>query len=350
MDAFGALAELPLTIGGYELSRQSSETSSEFTRDTTTITLYGNGYRGHGEDVTYATEDHDALLAWDDRFPLQGHYTFSEYSQQLGNLDLFPSNPPDRDIYRNYRRWGFESAGLDLALRQQGTHFAEALGEQYSPVRFLVSTRLGDPPSITRIQQWLGINPDLQFKLDPTSDWTPTLIDGLAETGAVQILDLKGQYSGINVDQSPDPDLYDRIVTAFPNAIIEDPAITPQTRSIISDHTSRVSWDLPITDRASILELPYPPEWINIKPSRFGSVESLFETIAYCHDQEITMYGGGQFELGVGRGPLHALASVFYPDGPNDVAPVAYNQPTPQPGLPTSPLNPPNDPDGFAWE
>jgi hypothetical protein len=62
------------------------------------------------------------------------------------------------------------------------------------------------------------------------------------------------------------------------------------------------------------------------------------------------MYGGGQFELGVGRGQIQALASLFYPDAPNDVAPGAYNEGEPRPGLPRSPLRPPVRPLGFSWE
>ena len=54
------------------------------------------------------------------------------------------------------------------------------------------------------------------------------------------------------------------------------------------------------------------------------------------------MYGGGQFELGHGRRQIQMLASLFYPDGPNDVAPSAYNEGDPRPDLPTSPLPPPD--------
>ena len=50
------------------------------------------------------------------------------------------------------------------------------------------------------------------------------------------------------------------------------------------------------------------------------------------------MYGGGQFELGVGRRQIQVLASVFYPDTPNDVAPRVYNEGDARPGLPRSPL------------
>ena len=64
----------------------------------------------------------------------------------------------------------------------------------------------------------------------------------------------------------------------------------------------------------------------------------------------MTLYGGGQFELGVGRGQIQALASLFYADSANDVAPGSYNAPEPSPGLPESPLEPPSDLTGFSWE
>jgi hypothetical protein len=61
------------------------------------------------------------------------------------------------------------------------------------------------------------------------------------------------------------------------------------------------------------------------------------------------MYGGGQFELGPGRGQIQYLASLFHPDGPNDTAPGGFNAPEPPPGLPTSPLAPACHDTGFRW-
>jgi hypothetical protein len=58
------------------------------------------------------------------------------------------------------------------------------------------------------------------------------------------------------------------------------------------------------------------------------------------------MYGGGQFELGAGRRQIQKLASIFYADGPNDVAPSEYNEGGARPGLPQSPLRVPEGP-GF---
>jgi hypothetical protein len=61
------------------------------------------------------------------------------------------------------------------------------------------------------------------------------------------------------------------------------------------------------------------------------------------------MYGGGQFELGVGRGHIQYLASLFHADTPNDTAPTGFNEVDPPAGLPTSPLEPASSAVGFRW-
>ena len=63
----------------------------------------------------------------------------------------------------------------------------------------------------------------------------------------------------------------------------------------------------------------------------------------------IGAYGGGQTELGPGRGHIQYLASVFHPDTPNDTAPSGYNDPelATKPGLETSPLDPKPAATGF---
>ena len=86
---------------------------------------------------------------------------------------------------------------------------------------------------------------------------------------------------------------------------------------------------------------------MNVKPSRFGTVRGLFDTYDYCAAKRIGMYGGGQFELGVGRGQIQYLASLFHSDSPNDVAPGRYNLTPVAPRLETSPLDPALEPVGF---
>ncbi|WP_227356819.1 hypothetical protein [Haladaptatus salinisoli] len=339
MTLYDAVADLPLDIDSCEFETQERETSSEFTRVTTEIVLRGAGETGRGEDVTYDEEDQRALAGAE--FDLSGEYAFDEFSTELTDRDLFPEGP-SRDDFRHYRRWGFESAALDLALRQADTDLPTALDRSPSPVRFVVSTRLGDPPSAERVRRWLDIDPELAFKLDATPEWSPDLVSELAETGRVRVVDMKAHYGDSEVNQSPDPDLYRRVRDGLPNAVIEDPAYTDETASILDPAADRISWDAPITGVESIEALPFEPRWLNVKPSRFGSVESLFAALERCERHGVRLYGGGQFELGVGRAQIQLLASLFYPDAPNDVAPRGYNDPDPTSGLPSSPLEPPS--------
>ncbi|MBA2537270.1 MAG: hypothetical protein H0V20_07560, partial [Actinobacteria bacterium] len=343
------VADLSLEIESHVLEGLAIEISSEFTRRTTVIRLVGGGEEGIGEDVTY---DGDAQLAFQEdgaALPLAGRYTLTTFSERLDQLELFPDGGASRAAFADYRRWAFESAALDLALRQAGRSLADALARQARPVRFVNSRRLGEPPSAEPLRRWLELYPGLRFKLDATSSWDEGLIAEIAELGVVDSIDLKGAYEGTPVDQGADPALYERVAEGFPDAWIEDPALTAETDAVLASHRDRVTWDAPIHAVADIAALPFPPKTINVKPSRFGSVRALFEAYDYCADRGIAPYGGGQFELGPGRGQIQYLASLFHADASNDVAPGGYNASDPVPGLPASPLAPSLALTGFRW-
>jgi L-alanine-DL-glutamate epimerase-like enolase superfamily enzyme len=343
------LADLPLRIDGYTLEPLQALVSSEFERKSTVIRLAGDGEEGLGEDVTYDAVDHEILQAAGPTLPLTGSWTIRSLSERLASLDLFPE-APQREVSQRYRIWAYESAALDLALRQSGTTLHEALGRTPEPVRFVVSLRLGEPPSIDPLRLRIDAYPSLRFKLDPTSSWSEQLIAELVDTGAVESVDFKAYYSGSIVDQAPDPVLYKRVAEAFPDAWIEDPALTPETDAVLAAHRTRFSWDAPIHSVADIEALPYPPRMVNIKPSRLGGLRNLLDAFDYCSARGIGNYGGGQFELGVGRGHIQYLASLFHADAPNDVAPSGYNLPEPADGLAQSPLEPAPASRGFRWE
>ena len=55
---------------------------------------------------------------------------------------------------------------------------------------------------------WLALYPGLRFKLDAEPEWTPELVAGLAATGAVDVVDLKGHYRGDFTGPAADPALY----------------------------------------------------------------------------------------------------------------------------------------------
>jgi L-alanine-DL-glutamate epimerase-like enolase superfamily enzyme len=342
------LADLPLRVDSYSLEGLQAQVSSAFERKSTVICLRGAGEEGRGEDVTYDAPDHEILQAAGATLPLAGEWTIGSFSAHLAGLDLFPE-PPQREVSRRYRIWAYESAALDLALRQAGATLHGVLGRECEPVRFVVSLRLGEPPSIEPLSRRLELYPGLRFKLDPTSSWSEQLIAQLVATGAVDSVDFKAYYTGSIVDQPADPVLYRRVVEAFPHAWIEDPALTPQTDPVLYAHRERFSWDAPIHSIEDIQALPYPPRMVNIKPSRLGGLRNLLDAFDYCAAQRIGNYGGGQFELGVGRGQIQYLASLFHADAPNDVAPSGFNLPDPPAGLPSSPLAPAPSSTGFRW-
>ncbi len=191
---WSSLADLRARIDDYSVERRELQVSPSFTRVTTTVLLHGDGAVGEGEDVTYTPADHDEFPAHE---MLAGTWSLHEYSVRLDELELF-GTAPQMEASRDYRRWAFESAVLDLALQQTGRSFADAVGRAYSPVRFVASTRADIAP-------FLELNPQLEFKLDVAEDWDRALMERLAATDRVRVLDLKAYYRNTSVDLAPDP-------------------------------------------------------------------------------------------------------------------------------------------------
>lgn len=342
------LAGLELRIESYGLERLDMALGPEFVRSTTLVTLRGAGAEGLGEDVTYPNAHHDTLNAAGPVAPLAGSWTLASFSEHLATLDLFPDVPED-EVYRRYRNWAFESAALDLALRQAGEPLHAVLGRDVSPVRFVASLRLAEPPTLEPIELRLAQQPALQFKLDPTASWDDELVARIGALARVAVVDLKGHYTGTVVDNPPEPELYRRVAEGFPQAWIEDPGLTDATRPVLADHHDRITWDAPIHGVADVEALEFAPRMLNVKPSRIGSLRELLGLYDYCAARSIGNYGGGQTELGVGRGQIEYLAAIFHPDSPNDVAPSPYNAVPLPSGLPASPLAPEPSRTGFRF-
>ena len=217
MSLFEAVSDLPLVVEGYELDGHSYTVSSEFTRKTTVVRLSGAGEDGLGEDVTYDGGEQDAQQARGPVLPLAGEWTLETFSRHLDGQPLFESEP-EIHAYIDYRRWAFESAALDLALRQAGRSLGDAVGRDPRPVTFVASGGLGDPPNTARLRAFLELYPGLRFKLDARPDWTDDIFAELQELECVDSVDLKGQYRGTVVDNPPDHNLYRRVIEAFPDA------------------------------------------------------------------------------------------------------------------------------------
>jgi hypothetical protein len=349
MTLYDALAELPLEIDSYALEGRRRTISAEFERLTTIIHLRGGGEEGLGEDVTYGPPEQRAQQEAGPVLPLAGSWTIGSFSEHLEGLDLFASHPPGMPAFRDYRRWAFESAAADLALRQAGRSLADVLGREPQPIHFVVSLRLGDPPSVEPVTRRLAAYPGLQFKLDYSPDWDEELLAALAATGSVESIDFKGAYKGTPVDVETVPGIYRRCAETFPDAWLEDPDLTdPEADEALRPHRDRITWDAPIHGVADIEALPFQPKSINVKPSRIGSWKKLLHTYEWCAERGIVNYGGGQSELGVGRGQIQYLAALFHAGEANDIAPSGYDWADfPETGLPSNPLSPDIEPTGF---
>ena len=147
MSTYERIAGLPLRIEGYSLEVRALELAPEFRRLTTVIHLHGGGRGGRRggrllrrSRSTTPRPRRARCCPWPATFDLDG------FSGHLDGLDLFHAGAPVRpQMSIDYRRWAFESAALDLALRQAGASLADALELTRRPVRFVVSTRLDDP-------------------------------------------------------------------------------------------------------------------------------------------------------------------------------------------------------------
>jgi L-alanine-DL-glutamate epimerase-like enolase superfamily enzyme len=335
MPLWESLAGLRVRADHYELERRELALPSGWTRVTTTVRLEGDGETGEGEDVTYTAPDHDHVPH---NLMFAGTWTLADLSRHFDELTLWPGEA-EQEASIDYRRWAFESAALDLGLRQAHASLADAVGRPYRPVRFVASTR-------AEIEPYLALYPDLEFKLDVGADWDAALMRRLAGYDRVRVVDLKAYYRGTVVDLEPDPEQYRAVKECLPDVVIEDPWLEDGCLEALSGAEERLSFDAPVHSIGDLDELEVTPRWLNVKPSRFGTVRSLLECIDACEERGIAMYGGGQFELGPGRRQIQRLASLFYADGPNDVAPTEYNEGGARPGLTPSPLPPPDGP-GF---
>ena len=321
MPLYDSVRELPLTIERVELEPHVLPLQ-HITRRTTVFHLHGGGHEGVGEDVTYEEAHHEGVGLPN----LAGEHTLDSFSA------LVAAEP-------GYRVWGLESAALDLALRQAGRSLADAVGREPRPITFVVSQ--------SAVQELRELYPEIRFKLDASDKWTSEVVAELASTGAVDVIDFKGLYDGDWVDATPSAELYGRVAEAFPEAWLEDARLNDETRPVLEPHLDRLTWDFPIHSVEDVEALEREPRCLNSKPSRFGSVKRLFDFFDHCEAKGIEVYGGGQFELGPGRGQIQHLASLFHANAPNDVAPKEYNDGGPRPGLPQSPLAPASNEAGF---
>ncbi len=338
MSLYERLANLPLRVDGLSTTTLEQTTRGGWARWTTVIHLRGpDDQEGVGEDVTYLDDEQDDLLSRAHEFAVAGTFTLAEFSRWLDRVPLF-AQAPTVLAAQCYRRWAFESAALDLALKQRGQSLAKALERDMQPVRYVVSLGLDRERSVAPLLDLRQRHPGLHFKLDLAEWWTKPLIADLARVGGIDIVDFKGQYRGAFRGPIPDGELYRHVAHGLPDAWLEDPAYDKRLRTAFIGHEARVTWDAPIHSVADILLLESPPRALNMTPSRFGLLEQALRAYELCDARGIALYGGGQFELGPGRDQIQCLASLFHADAPNDVAPIAFHGRDVPDHAPSSPL------------
>ena len=342
------ISGLPLVVDSHAVEHLSAPAPAD--RTTLLVRLRGQGAEGLGEDVGGTMADEDgAFLAAAADLPLAGEWTLASFVERLGTLALWPQ-PPEWEMARRWRNWAFESAALDLALQQAGIGLPEALGREAAPLRFVNSLGLGDPPVFGAVGSRLERYPGVRFKLYAQATWSPELTAEVAETGAVDVIDFKGCYGLPVEDEFALLAMYETVLERFDGVILEDPHDRADVAALIEPHAARVSFDAPIASVADIEAAAFGARIVNVKPSRIGSLRTLLDVYAHCAANGLRMYGGGMGEVGIARGQIELLAALFHPEGPNDVAPSAYNLPDLPEGLPHSPLTPPGGVTGFRWE
>lgn len=345
-DLWTAVKDLPITIesSSFETLRPSGPTAigpnpmEDFS--TTQLRLRGRGEEGIGEQVGMP-EAQEELRGSD--FPLVGEWASLErFLAHLDTIEMW-AEPPEFELARNWRRWTFESAALDLALRQAGTNLPEVLGRTPQPLTFVTSFGLGDPPDIDKVAQRRAMHPTVGFKLDVAPSWTQEIMDRVVAVEGVATIDFKGQYGMEIEDEAALLAMYERTLATFRTAVFEDPHDHPAVLEMLAPIADRVSYDAPITSVESIAAVPIQVGIVNVKPCRVGRLPELSRLYAHCAAAGIRMYNGGMGELGVGRGQAQLLAALFHPDAPNDIAPSSYNLDEPPRDLPASPLDPAPD-------
>ncbi|MBJ7471798.1 MAG: hypothetical protein JHD16_10880 [Solirubrobacteraceae bacterium] len=347
-EAWERLRGLPLTVESVELSFPRLPLAA-WERVTTVIALEGLGETGLGEDVNYEAAEHDVVRQHGPPIEAVGTWTLGSFCELVGAANLFPAGPPAHEASLDYRRWAWESAALDLALRQADTDLATALDRTPRPVTFVSSARVGSPPTVAALQPLIDAVPGLRFKLDADADWDAAFLKELGALDRVDCIDFKAFYTGTIVDTDIPPAQVVEIARAVPEATLED-AAPGETTDLLAEHDAhRLSWDAPIHSVADIDALPIEPKRMNVKPSRIGSIQELLAVYDRLEELGAEMYGGGQFELSVGRGQIILLASLVHPHGANDTAPVVFHSFTPGGELPSSPLPAPEQLRGFRW-
>ena len=176
----------------------------------------------------------------------------------------------------------------------------------------------------SRWRDRLEVYPWLRFKLDGTPDWPGELIEQLVETGAIASIDFKGAYKGTPVDVDTDPALLPPHRRGAPGRLARGPRPhrpRGRRRARAAPRPHHLGRADPLRRRHRGARVPAARRSTSSRRASARSRRcSPATTTATRTGSRCT--AAGRSELGVGRGQIQLLASLFHPDGVNDIAPV----------------------------
>src|SRR3954467_7306666 len=106
--------------------------------------LRGGGEEGLGEDISPFGIEGFPPYADPPPLSLAGEWTLGSFGALPGARAWWGEEPFWAPMHR-YRRWAFESAALDLAVRQAGRPLPELLGREARPLRLAHPLGPADP-------------------------------------------------------------------------------------------------------------------------------------------------------------------------------------------------------------
>ena len=353
MASFDAIADLPLEIEACEFEGLEITLGGVRTADHDRQAAAAAARRGSARtsSTTPSTTSPSRATARPRGSPAPR--TFAEFSDRSTAIDLFPAGPPERESLGRLPPLGLRVGGARPGAApgrdqpRRGARPRAAAGElrQLDAARRLATS---ERSSIEPLLPRLAVYPTLRFKLDPTNDWDDELIAALVETGAVDSLDLKGFYKGTPVDVETDPELYAKLIEAFPEAWLEDPDVTDETRPLL-DPVSRAGH----LGRADPLDRRHRGD--AVVAAEDGQRQALalrrpmrnlfadLRLLRGARHRRLRRRPVGARRRAAARSSTSPRSSI--PTPPTTSPPAATTTPSRPPGLPTSPLEPALEPD-----
>ena len=274
----------------------------------------------------------------------------ASFCDHVEALDLWPAPARSARPRASTACGRYESTALDLALRQAGTSLHAAVGREPRPLRFVVSLRLGEPPTLEPVSQAPRALPGAALQARPDHRLDARAHRGPRGDGRRRLGRLQGPLRRLDRRPArrsrPLPPRRRRL----PRRLDRGPRADRGDRR---DPRSRTATASPGTRRstASRTSRPCPSRrgWSTSSRRAWGRCARCSAPTSTARRAASGCTAAGSSSSGPGRGHIQYLASVFHPDTPNDVAPGGYNEPDVPAGLPDSPLEPVAHATGFRW-